>query len=129
MHWRGSQGRIHKGLGRGGCQQHMAPNRRVGKEGNTLDGQLASGDHFLGCKKVRSKSATKRGERSDVRQSCSKEINVKGGKRTLFPLAAHHKTLSSVQTLCGTAPYTTKNTGVKGFAKVFWGGRHGGQTS
>ncbi len=47
---------------------------------------------------------------------------MNGIKRNLFPLAAHHKTLSSVQMLGGTAPYTTKNTGVKGFAKVSWGG-------
>jgi hypothetical protein len=48
-----SQGRIHRGLGRGGCQQHMEPKSRVEKEGNTLDGQLASGYLFWGCKKVR----------------------------------------------------------------------------
>ena len=49
----GSQGGIHKGIGRGGYHEHMAPNRRVGKEGNTVDGQLASGDLFWEYKKVR----------------------------------------------------------------------------
>ncbi len=70
---RGSEGRMHNGLGRGGRQQHLTPNSRVRKEGNTLDGQWASGDLFGGCKKFCCECAAKRGERSYVRQSCSKE--------------------------------------------------------
>jgi hypothetical protein len=44
----GSQGGIHKSIGRGGYHEHIALNRRVREEGNTVDGQLASRDLFLG---------------------------------------------------------------------------------
>jgi hypothetical protein len=44
----GSERLMHTGTGRGGCPQHLTPNSRVGNEGKTLDGQLASGDLFGG---------------------------------------------------------------------------------
>jgi hypothetical protein len=44
---------------------------------------------------------------------------VKGIKRNLLPLAAHHKILYSVQTLGETVSCTTKNNGVKSVEEVF----------